>query len=944
VYWRFKIGRTDSVQWVASGNLGTTSYGVVQRHKYDSCTVAGKGVITLSNGGSLTGTLATTSGDTTKQLGILSAQTSGTSSRAGRRIATAYPSALNQWTAERGNTTSTLTAYLFAVEFTDATAVTRYRTQLAAGTSSTTFAVAGDLTYATPHITLRSATNTTDTAANVTARVTLAATASVSRQAASTQTDMVTSVVDWGSKKSTTGASAPDTVSWPNARNKRHFSTTADSGQVVAVSIDDLTADTAFYLSVKFQDEAGNISGRSNTVKATTLTAAVNPSALARVWAVDDLTKVMDKDLTHDMATSAANRTWQNGTITLDGFRGEQLGCQMIIQGGTAAVPYVSVTLDSLYLADHTAHIRNDSTNPMAFNGRFIDLFVAQSFTTTSRMRTDDPAGDNWGIEWQQLDNYPPLHFPDRSLDTNSFKGDIPKVLMPLGVDSFGRGWDANQVGGNPFPVAAGTNRTIWIDIFVPRNATAGVYEGVVKITEAGLLTRQIPVSLNVYAVDMGTTGTLPNSFYFSGKLINHNASGGVESYSSEWWRQYRKLVQLMHRHGISLQNWAGVQNLSSVYNKVNARADKYTLDKNLAFGQMTGTLFTTGRGYDGPFYNVGDQLIVVGEYTGSVGFTPLSSARVDTTAHAWGQALTDSSATSGKYLFFSPTDEPTEKDPADVTLVQTFGGYLNDNSSGVKQYARQGSMGAAPTSVWYNYIKYWLWGYTTEGRGTTSDPPAGNSYNWHTARLRRDAGQITGVYNFHVAHNTHGWGIDAHLTDLPAFLWGARKDSVQMYALWTAAYFEEVWYSYSTPRSWDYWRNVERSPVGTFSGAGSQIWPGNDTAYSSIYDRDFDGFLVTNQVKAWRRGQQDRILLQMAADNAVTYTDLYDSLNVGRWLDKWKTEPDGKPLWTFRTWTSSTGRTHYVPNSGAAHNQNGYVWTRIRRLLRQRINAVLNP
>jgi hypothetical protein len=943
-YWRFKIGTTDSVQWVAGGNLGTGSYGVVQKHTYDSCSVAGKGLVTMTSGGSLTGTVSTTSGDTTKQLGVSSAATSGGSSVAGRRIATAEPTALNQWTVTRGNTTSITTAYLFVVEFTDATNVTRYRSQLDAGTLSGTFSVPGDLTYLTPNVTVRSATNTTDTAANVSARVTLAATATISRQKASTQTNAIISAVNWGGIRTAGSSSGPDTVSWQNATRKVPFKTTADSSQQIAISVEDLNDSTTYYFSAKFRDASGNTSLRSNTVSGTTQYASANPSALARVWAVDDLTKVMDQDLTHDMATSAANRTWQNGVVTLDAYKGETVAFQLILQNGRTAIPYTAVTLDSLYLADHSARIKNDSSSPSAFAGRFIDVFVAQSFTTTARTKPDDPAGDNWGIEWQQLDNYPPLNYPTRTLDTASFKGEIPKILIPVEVDSFNHG--DSQVGGNPFPIAANRNRTIWVDIFVPRGATAGTYEGYVNIKENALLTRQIPVSLNVYNISMPTTGTLPNSFYFSGKMINHNGAGGVAPYGTEWWRQYRKLVQLMHRHGISLQNWAGVQNLSSVYNKLNPRADKYTLDKNGAFGQMTGTLFTTGRGYDGPFYNAGDQLIVVGEYGGSVGFTPLSEPRLDTTSHAWGTALTDSSATTGKYLFFAPLDEPLYSDTAKRTTVINFGTYLNNNTTGVKQYARQGSMGAEAHSGWTSYIKFWTWGYTTDGvLGTRV--PGGNNYTAYTSRQRRDAGQYTGTYNIHSAHNTTGWYLDAHPSNLAAYLWGARKDTVQFYTLWTTAYFEEKWYTYAYPRAYNYWTDNLTPGDPNLSpqrGMGtSQIWPGNDTAYASLYDRDFDGFFVTNQVKAWRRGQQDRILLQMAADSGVTYTDLYDSLNIGRWLDKWATETDGKPLWTYRTYVTSKGVTHYVPNSGAAHNQNGYVWTRIRRELRQRISNMIN-
>lgn len=69
----------------------------------------------------------------------------------------------------------------------------------------------------------------------------------------------------------------------------------------------------------------------------------------------------------------------------------------------------------------------------------------------------------------------------------------------------------------NAFPVdiPAGENRTLWVDVLVPMNATPGVYQGTLKLTAEGL-SLDVPVELKVLNFTLPSTTTLKSSFGFT--------------------------------------------------------------------------------------------------------------------------------------------------------------------------------------------------------------------------------------------------------------------------------------------------------------------------------------------------------------------------------------------------------------------------------------------
>jgi glycosyl hydrolase family 123 len=72
-----------------------------------------------------------------------------------------------------------------------------------------------------------------------------------------------------------------------------------------------------------------------------------------------------------------------------------------------------------------------------------------------------------------------------------------------------------------PFPVNAGQNQPVWVEVFVPPATPPGTYTGAVTVTASGLAPTTVPLTLTVWNF------TLPNS-------------SSVRSAFGEFWNVWR--------------------------------------------------------------------------------------------------------------------------------------------------------------------------------------------------------------------------------------------------------------------------------------------------------------------------------------------------------------------------------------------------------------------
>ena len=127
-----------------------------------------------------------------------------------------------------------------------------------------------------------------------------------------------------------------------------------------------------------------------------------------------------------------------------------------------------------------------------------------------------------------------------------------PEPLIPR-VDRYAH----ERRNAFPFRVRKGEDQPLWIEVFVPKDAQAGVYTASLNLVQDGAVKFSIPVSLTVWAFTLPSTSSLRSSFGFNGvtALKQHKGSYTSDGDLFSLTRVY-ELAALEHRisiHGGSL-------------------------------------------------------------------------------------------------------------------------------------------------------------------------------------------------------------------------------------------------------------------------------------------------------------------------------------------------------------------------------------------------------
>jgi hypothetical protein len=64
-----------------------------------------------------------------------------------------------------------------------------------------------------------------------------------------------------------------------------------------------------------------------------------------------------------------------------------------------------------------------------------------------------------------------------------------------------------------PFPVSAGRNQPVWVDVYVPAGTPAGTYTGTVTVSASGVGSTTVPVTLTVWNFTLPTAATIKTAF-----------------------------------------------------------------------------------------------------------------------------------------------------------------------------------------------------------------------------------------------------------------------------------------------------------------------------------------------------------------------------------------------------------------------------------------------
>jgi hypothetical protein len=119
--------------------------------------------------------------------------------------------------------------------------------------------------------------------------------------------------------------------------------------------------------------------------------------------------------------------------------------------------------------------------------------------------------------------------------------GEWPDALIPKRDEYSGEVRD-----GFPFPIGFGRNQPIWIEIYVPQEAAAGLYTGSVTVTADGELPVSVPIRLTVWDFALPSTSTLKSAYSIDHRLLPQG-HGLPDSAKVDLVQRYLK-ANLLHR------------------------------------------------------------------------------------------------------------------------------------------------------------------------------------------------------------------------------------------------------------------------------------------------------------------------------------------------------------------------------------------------------------
>src|SRR5205809_7453626 len=205
-------------------------------------------------------------------------------------------------------------------------------------------------------------------------------------------------------------------------------------------------------------------------------------SSITAVWANDGEDKVTQDELRASSGHAVTNSLWDGTTIKLFGAKNEVVNFNLILEAASTSATYVAVTMSNLNgpsgsVIRHAAHSTSNlfdwtTTESELFYIRYLQILgmSAGAYGTlatwqepTFPQRAQCPSGT--GCAWTMR----PV--------ANKF---YPDIAVPI------------ELAPN-FTIAAGSNQSIWADIYIPRTDVAVSYSGTVTITENGVPTHTVP-------------------------------------------------------------------------------------------------------------------------------------------------------------------------------------------------------------------------------------------------------------------------------------------------------------------------------------------------------------------------------------------------------------------------------------------------------------------
>ena len=600
--------------------------------------------------------------------------------------------------------------------------------------------------------------------------------------------------------------------------------------------------------------------------------ASVASSNIAQVWANEGGDKVTRDELrATDDPNAVHNSLWDGTTISLFGARNEVVNFNLVLEAPWAEATDVNVSLTSLTGPGGASITTTTASGDGVFDfvGRHVELFYVR-YLEIRGLSVDLAYND-----------YDERHIPERCrrpYDENGIGSGTwedrpchdklyPDIAAPLEFHS-------------PFTIPAGSNQSIWGDVYIPKTTPAGVYTGTIAITEDGTLTWQIPIRLRVRNFTLPDLPHARTMVFFSSENVNDRYLG--EPYPNPGTAVYTQSLQLAdrhfqlaHRHKMSL---------------IDGADDIERLDEAWT-ARMTGELFTPARGYDGVGLGVGNNVYSIGTY-GSWAWQEGTEADMWANTDPWVNWFDTQAFTTPTEYFLYLIDESDDYPP-----IEQWAQWMDDNPGPGQRLMSMATI-ALPTAA--------------TNTPSLDIPASGAGFGitevWQNAADSYLANPAKRFYMYNGGRPATGsFATEDDGVALRELAWGHYKKGIDRWFYWESTYYDNfqgdmgqtnVFQRAQTFGSYDY-DDESRGEAGWnyFNGDGVLFYPGTDRLYPEE-SYGVMGPIASLRLKHWRRGIQDVDYLTMAATVNPTRTVQIVNTVVPRVLWEYGVDDPEDPTW----------------------------------------------
>ncbi len=612
----------------------------------------------------------------------------------------------------------------------------------------------------------------------------------------------------------------------------------------------------------------GSLAGSKDQLSAT---------SIRRVWANDGGDKVSRDELrAANNPDSVLNSIWNGSKIALFGARNEVVAFNLVLEAPSVQANNVSISISALNGPRGDVITSLPASGEGIFNwvGRNIELFYIRYLQITG-LSTD-----------LFYDHYDERHIPERFRRPWTGEGEgrgtwedrpdhdkfYPEIAIPLEL-----------IGG--FNIAAGTNQSIWVDIYIPKNATAGLYKGTLSVKENAVTILQVPVDLTVLNFNLPSLPSARTMLCYSAENVNDRYLN--QPYINPGDPLYQKSLtvanrhfQMAHRHKISLIGNDGG------YTPVEQMKEAWK-------DRLTGTLFTAANGYDGPGVGKGNNVYVIGEY-GQWPWKGGTQEEMWTRTNEWVQWFEAQAFLTPTEFFLYLIDESENYEQ-----IERWSQWMDNNPGPGKRLMSMATIDLPDAAQ-----------HTPSLDIPTSWAGIGISQIWQNAvdKYLQNPQKRFYVYN----GNRPACGSFAIEDDgiaLRALAWAHYKKKIDRWFYWESTYYDNyqggegqtnVFQRAQTYGSYD-----KNDPVlgktgwNYLNGDGVLFYPGTDSRFPAESYGAMGPF-ASLRMKLWRRGLQDVDYLNMAAAvNPARTAKIVDQI-VPKVLWEYGVSDPGDPTWVL--------------------------------------------